>query len=289
MRETIAEHLKACGFAVDPVDRGEEALAAVAVATYDGVILDLGLPDMDGMDVLRELRNARGTQMPALILSARDGIADRVGGLDAGADDYILKPFALTELEARLRAVLRRPGTRRDTTYHFGDLSFDPASRFAAVADTALELARREASVLEELIRAGGRIVVKDVLEERVYGFDEDVGSNALDFGIEAAAQASVRLLQDRDRGGAGYRLSPATRAWTLRRALGSLRGRLLAGMLMVFLLGLGGALGLDPLDRQAQAIAGRHVFLFQDPYQDMLILLVYSACAILLIWLVSG
>lgn len=210
MRETIAEHLRVCGFAVDPVGRADEALAAAAVAAYDAVILDLGLPDMDGVDVLRELRNSRGTHMPALILTARDGIADRVGGLDAGADDYILKPFDLTELEARLRAVLRRPGTRRDVIYHYGDLSFDPASRSAAVVGTALELTRREASVLEELIRAGGRIVVKDALEERVYGFDDDVGSNALEASVSRlrrkllSARSDVRIEAAR---GIGYRL----------------------------------------------------------------------------------
>lgn len=212
MRETITEHLRACGFAVDPVGRGEEALEAAAVATYDAIILDLGLPDMDGVDVLRELRNFRGTQTPALILTARDRIADRVGGLDAGADDYILKPFDLTELEARLRAVLRRPGTRRDVIYRYRDLAFDPASRSATVADTTLDLTRREASVLEELIRAGGRIVVKDVLEERVYGFEDEVGSNALEASVSRlrrklrTARSDVRIEAAR---GIGYRLQP--------------------------------------------------------------------------------
>lgn len=210
MRETICEHLRACGFAVDPVALGEEALAAAAVATYDAVILDLGLPDIDGMQVLQDLRLSGGTHTPALILTARDGLADRIGGLDAGADDYILKPFDLTELEARLRAVLRRPGTRRDVVHRYGDLTFDPAARFAAVSDTGLELTRREASVLEELIRASGRIVVKDALEERVYGFDDDVGANALEASVSRlrrkllAAQSGTRIEAVR---GIGYRL----------------------------------------------------------------------------------
>lgn len=210
MRETICEHLRACGFAVDPVGLGEEALAAAAVATYDSIILDLGLPDMDGMDVLRDLRRYGGTHTPALILTARDGLADRIGGLDAGADDYILKPFDLTELEARLRAVLRRPGTRCDIIHRFGDLTFDPAARSAAVADTGLELTRREASVLEELIRANGRIVVKDALEERVYGFDDEVGANALEASVSRlrrkllSAASKVRIEAVR---GIGYRL----------------------------------------------------------------------------------
>lgn len=212
MRETIAEHLRVCGFAVDPVGRGEAALEAAAVAAYDAVILDLGLPDMDGVEVLRDLRRSRGTHIPALILTARDAIADRVCGLDAGADDYILKPFDLTELEARLRAVLRRPGTRRDVIYQYGDISFDPASRSAMVAETALDLTRREASVLEELIRAAGRIVVKDVLEERVYGFDDEVGANALEASVSRlrrkllTARSDVRIEVAR---GIGYRLQP--------------------------------------------------------------------------------
>lgn len=209
MRETIAEHLRGCGFAIDPVGSGEDALEAAAVARYDAVILDLGLPDMDGVNVLRELRRAC-PQLPAIILTARDGIADRVRGLDAGADDYILKPFDLTELDARLRAVLRRSGMRRDIIHAYGDVTFDPASRSATVIDTALELTRREASVLEELIRAGGRIVVKDVLEERIYGFDDEVGANALEASVSrlrrklGAARSIVRVEAMR---GIGYRL----------------------------------------------------------------------------------
>jgi len=212
MRDAIADHLRTCGFAVDPVQRGEDALSAAAVATYDAVILDLGLPDMDGVDVLRQLRRSRGADTPALILTARDAIEDRVGGLDAGADDYILKPFDLIELEARLRAVLRRPGARRDAIYSYGDLTFDPASRAATVADIDLDLTRREASVLEELIRAAGRIVVKDALEERVYGFDDDVSGNALEASVSRlrrkllAAKSVVRIEVAR---GIGYRLQP--------------------------------------------------------------------------------
>ncbi len=209
MREIIAGHLKTRGFAVDAVQRGDEALAAMAVAEYDAVILDLGLPDMDGMEVLRRLRHG-GADPPALILTARDSVRDRVSGLDAGADDYILKPFDLDELEARLRAVLRRPGVRRDAVHRYGDLTFDPACRAGAVGGTALELTRREASVLEELIRAAGRIVVKDALEDRLYGFDDDVSGNALEASVSrlrrklAAARSAVGLHAAR---GIGYRL----------------------------------------------------------------------------------
>ena len=210
MREIIAGHLRDRGFAVDAVQRGDEALAAAATTQYDAVVLDLGLPDMDGIEVLRRLRGGRFADMPALILTARDGLANRIGGLDAGADDYILKPFDLSELEARLRAVLRRPGLRRDPVHRFGDLSFDPGARSATVAGQNLDLTRREASVLEELIRATGRIVVKDALEDRLYGFDDEVSGNALEAAVSrlrrklATAGSAVRIETSR---GIGYRL----------------------------------------------------------------------------------
>lgn len=193
MRDIVVGHLRGCGFAVDGAQNGDEALAATSAFRYDAVILDLGLPDVDGMEVLRRLRCRRDASLPALILTARDGIEDRVDGLNAGADDYILKPFDLAELEARLRAVLRRPGGRRDPTYRYGDLRFDPRARKAAVHGVDLELTRREASVLEELIRAAGQIVVKDLLEERLYGYEDDVSGNAL----EAAVSRVRRKLAD--------------------------------------------------------------------------------------------
>ena len=210
MREMIAAHLRERGFAVDLVGCGEEALAATAAASYEAVILDLGLPDMDGMEVLRRLRGGRSPNLPALILTARDSVEARVGGLNAGADDYILKPFDLTELDARLRAVLRRPGARREPVHVFGDLRFDTASRAAFAGAEDLDLTRREASLLEELIRAAGRIVVKDALEERLYGFDDEVSGNALEATVSrlrrklAAVRSAVQLEATR---GIGYRL----------------------------------------------------------------------------------
>ena len=214
MREMIAAHLRERGFVVDPVGGGEQALAAVATASYEAVILDLGLPDMDGMEVLRRLRRSRHPDIPALILTARDCVEARVGGLDAGADDYILKPFDLTELDARLRAVLRRPGARRDPVHAFGDVRFDTASRAASAGTVELELTRREASLLEELIRAAGRIVVRDALEERLYGFDDEVSGNALEATVSrlrrklAAARSGIQVEATR---GIGYRLVDAS------------------------------------------------------------------------------
>jgi DNA-binding response OmpR family regulator len=210
IRDLIASHLRTRGLVIDAVERGDEALAATATSAYDAVILDLGLPDMDGMEVLRQLRVGRSPGLPALILTARDGVVARISGLNAGADDYILKPFDLDEVEARLRAVLRRPGERRDAVHRFGDLIFDSASRTAAVNGRELDLTRREASVLEELIRAAGRIVVKDTLEDRLYGFDDDISGNALEASVSrlrrklVAADANVMIEAKR---GIGYRL----------------------------------------------------------------------------------
>jgi two-component system response regulator QseB len=214
IRDLIADQLRRRGLAVDTVRRGDEALAATDVAPYDAVILDLGLPDMDGMEVLRRLRGGRHPDLPTLILTARDSIVARVGGLNAGADDYILKPFDLAELEARLRAVLRRPGTRCTPVHRCCDLVFDPATRTAAVDGANLDLTRREAAVLEELIRAAGRIVVKDALEDRVYGFDDDVSGNALEASVSRlrrkliAAGSQVGIEATR---GIGYRLKPGS------------------------------------------------------------------------------
>jgi two-component system, OmpR family, response regulator QseB len=210
MRQMIADHLAERGFAVDVVGRGEDAITAVAVASYDAVILDLGLPDLDGMDVLVAIRARTGTDIPTLILTARDAVEDRVQGLNTGADDYLVKPFDLPELEARLRAVLRRPGVRRSTTHACRDLVFDTVSREAFVGNVPLELARREAALLEELMRAAGRVVAKDVLEDRLYTFDEAASSNALEAAVSrlrkkmAAAGAAVRIETKR---GIGYRL----------------------------------------------------------------------------------
>ncbi len=209
----MSAFLRERGFAVDTASTGAGALAALG-APYDALILDLGLPDMDGMDVLRALRMRDANQismLPALILTARDGVGHRVTGLNAGADDYILKPFDLAEFEARLRAVLRRPGAR-DTPWHrFGDVGFDSASRTAHVQGQPLDLTRREAALFEELVRHASQIVVRDTLVERLYGMEEDVSVNALEATISrvrrklASRGAAVRIETLR---GIGYRMS---------------------------------------------------------------------------------
>lgn len=210
MREMIAEHLRERGFAVDAVGRGEEALAAAAVARFDALVLDLGLPDMDGLRVLASLRRS-APHLPALILTARDSVEDRLAGLNGGADDYIIKPFNLLELEARLRAVLRRPGRRSDTVYTRSGVKFDSFSREASVDGAPLALTRREAALLEELLRASpGQVTPKDILEERLYALEDAGSANALEAAMSrlrrklAAARASLRI---ETQWGIGYRL----------------------------------------------------------------------------------
>jgi DNA-binding response OmpR family regulator len=210
LREMIGDHLAQGGFAIDAFERGEEAIEAAAIACYDAIILDLGLPDVDGMEVLARIRARSEGALPAVIVTARDAVDDRVRGLNAGADDYLVKPFALVELEARLRAVLRRPGPRTEVVYACGSLTFDAASRLATVSGTVLDLSRRESALLEELLRARGRVVIKDVLEERLYGFDQVVTRNALEATVSrlrrrlTEAGAQVRIETKR---GIGYRL----------------------------------------------------------------------------------
>jgi DNA-binding response OmpR family regulator len=211
LNDMIAGHLRKRGFDVDAVRDGASALAAIDQGAFDAVILDLGLPDMDGMDVLRAMR--RTSMAPALILTARDAVAHRVAGLDAGADDYVLKPFELTEFEARLRAVLRRPGWRATPASSFGDLSYDSGRHAACRGDTSVELTRREAALFEELIRNGETIVVRDVLAEKMYGDGEDVSANALEATVSrlrrkiAGLGSAVSIDSMR---GIGYRLRRA-------------------------------------------------------------------------------
>jgi two-component system, OmpR family, response regulator QseB len=210
MREMISDHLAERGFVVDAVGCAEDAYSALRVASYDALVLDLGLPDADGMELLREARAYTGRHLPTLIVTARDALADRARGLNAGADDYVVKPFELVELEARLRAVLRRPGVREDITLAYGPLAFDMVTREATLDGKVLDLSRREATLLEELLRAAGRIVVKDTLEDRLYTLDHSVTDNAVEAIVSrvrkklAAAHASVRIDTKR---GVGYRL----------------------------------------------------------------------------------
>ena len=210
LREMMTDYLAQRGFAVDPVGCAGDARAALDAVSYDLLILDLGLPDVDGMVILHETRARTAGGLPILLVTARDALEDRLQGLNAGADDYIVKPFDLLELEARLRAVLRRPGTRPPPKLRVGELNFDPASRQASVRGVVLDLARRETDLLEQLLRAAGRTVVKDALEDRLYSSGESITPNALEAVVSrlrkrlANAAGGVRIETKR---GIGYRL----------------------------------------------------------------------------------
>lgn len=175
----IAESLGPRGYACDIAHSLADAEAALAVACFDAIILDLGLPDGDGLDWLRARKHAG--EPPAIILTARDALEDRVKGLDAGADDYLAKPFSVDELAARLRALLRRPGRRVDPLLKVGGLSYDVAARIAAAGDRPIDLARREADLLELLMRRAGQVVRRQSIEDALYSFDEPVTPNAIE------------------------------------------------------------------------------------------------------------
>jgi len=211
----IAEHIAACltkeGMAVDRFGTAEDGALALETVRYDAAVLDLGLPDGDGLDVLREARN-RGSDTPILILTARDGLKDRVDGLNSGADDYLLKPFEVEELVARLKALMRRPGAVLGMCLTAGNLSFDTVGRDVKVDDKPLRLSRRELDILEYLMRRVGRVVSKEWLEEALYGFDEEVSSNSVEVAVHrlrkslenAKANVAIHTLR-----GVGYLLQP--------------------------------------------------------------------------------
>jgi len=177
--ELVRNGLTRAGFTVDTAANAADARAALEVGSYDGAILDLGLPDGDGLDVLAQARRA-GQTIPFLLLTARDTVDDRVLGLNAGADDYLIKPFAMDELVARTKALLRRPGLALGVTMEAGNIAFGSVGREVRVAGRPLPLPRRELDVLEHLVRRVGRVVPKAVLEDRLYGQDEELESNAI-------------------------------------------------------------------------------------------------------------
>lgn len=181
--ELLGEALRRDGFAVDWRRDLDGAAEAVAGATYDLILLDLGLPDGDGLDWARTLRRG-GDLTPILVLTARGGLEDRVTGLDAGADDYLVKPFEASELSARCRAILRRPGQRMTPVLHLGELAFDVASRRAARGEAPIDLSRREADLLEILMRRAGSVVTRGALEESLYAFNEPVTPNAVEVAV---------------------------------------------------------------------------------------------------------
>jgi two-component system response regulator QseB len=181
--ENVREGLVQDGHTVDWVRDGAAAEAAIAAQPYGAVLLDLGLPRRDGVDVLRSLR-AKRNDVPVLIITARDAIDDRVRGLDAGADDYLVKPFDLDELSARVRALTRRAAGRSSGVVEHGPIRLDPARREVRVHGRPVALSAREYALLEALTSHPGIVLSRAQLEERLYGFDEEVASNAIEVHV---------------------------------------------------------------------------------------------------------
>lgn len=180
---SLSQAFQAKGYAVDCAPRGEDADEALHTQPYDLVILDLGLPDMDGLDLLRRVR-LRKSRVPVLILSARDTLQKRVDGLNLGADDYLGKPFALAELEARAGALIRRGIGGESAVLRLGRLTLDTVGRVARIDGASLELPRRELCLLELLLLRCGQVLNKQTLLEKLFGFDDEAGVNAIELYV---------------------------------------------------------------------------------------------------------
>ena len=204
--KALLSGLADAGFAVDWVTDGRAAELALANDVYDLAVLDLGLPKKDGMAILASMRSM-GNAMPVLIASARDAVRDRIAGLEAGADDYVLKPFDLDELVARVRALLRRNAGSGSPLLKFGSLMLDPLRKLVTQGDATVDLSAKEFAVLEALMRRPGAVLSRAQLEESVYGWGDEVGSNAIEVHLHhlrkklgAAVIKNVR--------GVGYRVT---------------------------------------------------------------------------------
>jgi len=183
LADWLAKLLRGENYVVDIVHDGESAVHGTDLENYDLIVVDLGLPKMGGIEVVRAIR-ARGLSVPILILTARDALDSRVEGLNSGADDYLVKPFEVEELEARVRALLRRGGTTLREALSFGPLVFDQNTRLFSLSDTELHLSPREHAILEALLRKAGMTVSKEALVESTYGFDDDVNASAIEVHV---------------------------------------------------------------------------------------------------------
>jgi DNA-binding response OmpR family regulator len=206
----IRQGLSEAGYAVDVAGDGEEGLDYALAAEYDAIVLDILLPRMDGLDLLRELRD-RGMMTPVLLLTARDAVEDRVQGLDAGADDYLVKPFAFSELLARIRALLRRPPLQTEAVLRVGDLEMDLSRHEVRRAQRVIELSPREFALLEYLIRHPTQVLSRTQIIEHVWNFDFSYESNVVDVYIGYLRRklnrgSDTRLIHTVR--GVGYRLS---------------------------------------------------------------------------------
>jgi len=209
LASSLQQRLTREGFAVDHVGNAREADAGLATVPYDAAVIDLRLPDGDGLDLIARVR-ARGVSLPILVLTARDAVSDRVAGLDAGADDYLVKPFATAELVARIKALLRRPGGALGTVLTAGRLALDTTARQANVDNRPLSLSRQQVALLEQLLRRLGQVVPREVLGDKLYAFDHIPESNPIPVHVHnlrrqlTMAQAGVAIHTVR---GIGYLL----------------------------------------------------------------------------------
>jgi two-component system response regulator TctD len=207
--EAVRRNLERSGFTTDLMATADDAEAAIATTGYAALLLDLGLPDRDGVALIRHLRQ-RGSPLPILILTARDAVPDRVRGLEAGADDYLVKPFDHDELVARIRAVLRRPGRDHGAEIRVGNLAFATATGAVMVDERNLVIPRRELALLEALVRRTGRVVTRAVLGDELWGFADEVESNSLESHVsrlrkrllDAGAKVKIHTVR-----GVGYML----------------------------------------------------------------------------------
>ena len=195
--EPMLDILRSESYAVDWVRDGEMADTALAGQTYDLILLDLGLPRRDGMSVLRSLR-ARKDRTPVLIATARDEVAQRIEGLDAGADDYVLKPFDLDELLARIRALIRRAQGRAEPVYEHMGVTINPGTHEATIDGKPVQLSAREWSVLEPLIARPGLVLSRQQLEEKLYGWKDEISSNAVEVYVHGLRKKlGAKLIQN--------------------------------------------------------------------------------------------
>lgn len=183
--EAIRLACKDAAYAIDWVKTGEDALNTIATQEYGLALLDLGLPGQDGLEILKQLRRSKHT-LPVIIITARDSVEDRIKGLDYGADDYLIKPFATNELLARMRALIRRHQGVADPLLSNGILTLNPATREVTRDETVSRLSAREYSLLHALILRPGSVLSRSELEERIYGWNEEIESNAVEFLIHA-------------------------------------------------------------------------------------------------------
>jgi len=204
--KALQQGLVQAGFSVDWVRDGRKAEATLAHGVHDLTILDLGLPEVDGMALLKSLR-ARGDAMPVLIASARDTVRDRIAGLEAGADDYVLKPFDLDELIARVRALLRRHAGSGSPLLRCGALTLDPARRVVTLDGEPVELSPREFALLEALMQRPGTVLSREKLEESIYGWGEEVASNAIEVHLHHLRR-KLGAQRIRNVRGVGYRVA---------------------------------------------------------------------------------